>query len=125
MTNPDFSYSFDPKACESCGGKCCTGESGYIWVTLEEIHEIAQYKKVDFKDFISQFVVQIGRKFSIKEVRVNSEKGVGYECAFFDSKKAQCTIYPLRPVQCRTFPFWDYFKDHVDEVVAECPGILR
>ncbi|MBF0985426.1 MAG: YkgJ family cysteine cluster protein, partial [Campylobacter sp.] len=27
-----FSYEFDASECELCGGKCCTGESGYIWI---------------------------------------------------------------------------------------------
>ena len=30
-----FGYEFDASKCERCGGKCCTGESGYIWVSLD------------------------------------------------------------------------------------------
>ncbi|CUU75212.1 Uncharacterised protein [Campylobacter hyointestinalis] len=26
-----FKYGFDPSFCQICGGKCCTGESGYIY----------------------------------------------------------------------------------------------
>ncbi|NLO17741.1 MAG: YkgJ family cysteine cluster protein, partial [Arcobacter butzleri] len=27
------------------------------------------------------------------------------------------------PTQCRSFPFWDYFKDNITEVQKECPAI--
>ena len=30
----DFSFGFSKKACETCGGKCCVGESGYIFLSL-------------------------------------------------------------------------------------------
>lgn len=33
-------------------------------------------------------------------------------------------IYEVRPTQCRTFPFWDYFKTRVDELKLECPGVV-
>jgi hypothetical protein len=35
-----FNYSFDFSACSTCQGRCCTGESGYIYVTKAEIGEI-------------------------------------------------------------------------------------
>ena len=28
-----YPYSFDSSACATCEGRCCTGESGYIYVT--------------------------------------------------------------------------------------------
>ena len=32
-----FGYSFDPSKCSVCKGKCCIGESGYIWISKSEI----------------------------------------------------------------------------------------
>ena len=120
LTHPDYSYTFNPLACETCEGRCCRGQSGYIWVTTDEMGVLADLIGVSFKDFVSDFVIQIGTKFSLKEIRRQGE----YECLFFDSEKKQCSVYSARPTQCRTFPFWDYFKDHIDEVVRECPGII-
>lgn len=45
------------------------------------------------------------------------------DCVFFDDR---CTIYPVRPTQCKTYPFW--FKNLRSEeawrkTAAECPGI--
>ena len=46
-----------------------------------------------------------------------------YACTFFNLEKKQCSIYDVRPVQCRTFPFWEFFKENIEEVYAECPAI--
>jgi len=115
-----FKYAFNPAACASCEGRCCTGESGYIWITPAEMQSVADLLGLEFNEFTSKFVKKVGYKYSLVENKI----GDNYECVFFDSQKKQCSIYEARPKQCRTFPFWDSFKDDVDEVVKECPGIV-
>jgi len=116
-----FNFSFNPKACEECGGKCCTGESGYIWVTPIEMQKIANLLKISVDELKSNFLIKVGYKFSIKEKELDKNN---YACWFFDEKIARCTIYEARPNQCRTFPFWDFFKNNVEVVKKECPGII-
>lgn len=115
-----FSYTFDASACASCGGRCCTGESGYIYVDKSEIESISTFLNMDVRDFLSEYLYKKGFKYSIKERKV----GDSYECIFYDSKTNGCMVYEARPLQCRTFPFWDYFKTRVDELQLECPGII-
>jgi len=115
-----FKYAFNPAACATCEGRCCTGESGYIWITPKEMQDVADLLDMEFEEFTKRFVKKVGYKYSlIEKQRENS-----YECVFFDSQKKQCSIYEARPKQCRTFPFWDSFKEDIDEVVKECPGIV-
>ncbi|RLB80943.1 MAG: YkgJ family cysteine cluster protein [Deltaproteobacteria bacterium] len=114
-----FDFSFDPKACENCHRNCCIGESGYIWVTEEEIHKISNFLGLGINDFISHYLVQIGNRFSLKECKINGS----FECVFFDDQNRRCSIYSVRPTQCRRFPFWDHFKSNVDEAIKECPGV--
>jgi hypothetical protein len=45
-----------------------------------------------------------------------------YQCVFYDDQIQGCSVYEVRPVQCRRFPFWEYFKKHRSEVLEECPG---
>ena len=116
----DFKYGFNPSACESCEGKCCSGESGYIWVNIEEMENIAKFLQISFDEFTFKYIKKVRYKYSLIEKR----DGENYECIFFDSKSKKCTIYEVRPKQCRTFPFWDNFKKNIDEVVKECPGII-
>ncbi|AFL68584.1 YkgJ family cysteine cluster protein [Sulfurospirillum barnesii] len=121
MYQEGFKYAFNPKACQSCEGKCCIGESGYIWVSQEEIEAIAEKLLLSKESFINNYLLKIRYRFTIKEIAYEG----GYGCVFFDREKKMCTIYDVRPSQCRTFPFWEYFKENIDEVVSECPGIIR
>ncbi|QOP40973.1 YkgJ family cysteine cluster protein [Sulfurimonas marina] len=115
-----FPYAFTPSACETCEGRCCTGESGYIYVTKSEIFAIADLLEMDVNDFAIKYLFKKGYKYSIKENKV----GDSYECVFYDKESNGCQIYKARPTQCKTFPFWDYFKTRVDELKEECPGIV-
>lgn len=121
MKQEGFKYAFDPKACETCAGNCCIGESGYIWVTPANIKDIASFLHVSEDEFITNYLSKIGYRYTIKEQEYND----GYRCIFFDPQKRGCQIYGVRPVQCRTFPFWEHFKNKIDEVEKECPGIYR
>jgi len=116
-----YSYAFDYSACSSCGGKCCTGESGYIFLSKSEIYKIAEYLGLSVNDFGIKYLYKKGYKYSIKETK--QEDG-SYECVFFDQSIGGCSIYEVRPSQCITFPFWDYYKTRVDELKQECPGII-
>lgn len=120
MREEGFPYAFDPSACASCQGRCCTGESGYIYVTKTEALAICSVLNIELSEFVAQYVFKNGNKYSLKE-RVFGEQ---HECIFFDRENNGCQIYTARPTQCRTFPFWDYFKANVDELKAECPGII-
>lgn len=116
----DYPYAFDPSACEHCEGRCCTGESGNIFVSQNEIAAIMSLLGTDIVTFVNTYLVKKGYKFSLKETRY----GDSYDCIFYSREAGECSIYDARPQQCRTFPFWDYFKQRVDELKAECPGIV-
>ena len=121
MTKEGFNFAFNPSACESCEGNCCIGESGYIWVTPGEIQNIASFLQLDESIFREKYLRKVRYRYSLKERQV----GQSFECEFFDMSQKRCTIYDVRPSQCRTFPFWDYFKEHITEVEKECPGIIH
>ncbi|QKF82464.1 YkgJ family cysteine cluster protein [Halarcobacter ebronensis] len=116
-----FNFAFDPKGCESCQGNCCIGESGNIWINKEEMINLSEYLKISLDEVMFSFLEKRGYKYSIKETKVAENN---YACVFFDLERRACSIYEVRPVQCRTFPFWDYFKTKEDEVKKECPAIL-
>ena len=82
---------------------------------------IAEKLSLSKEEFINNYLLKIRYRFTIKEIAYEG----GYGCVFFDMEKKMCRIYEVRPSQCRTFPFWEYFKENIDEVVTECPGIIR
>ena len=114
-----FNYGFDASFCQSCGGKCCTGESGYIWINEEEISKFCTAFHMSKDEFEKQFLIRVGLRCSIKEKPYED----GFACVFFDEKNKNCSVYKLRPQQCRTFPFWNYFKKNLKELKAECIGV--
>jgi Fe-S-cluster containining protein len=114
-----FDYAFDPSACERCGGKCCTGESGYIWVDEGEIAAICAILGISREEFAQKYAQKVNFRYTLKEVNAPS----GFACVFFGAD-ARCTIYDARPKQCRSFPFWEHFKTHKKELEDECIGIL-
>ena len=119
MRQEGFDYHFEPSACESCGGRCCTGESGNIFATTKEFEIMAEHLKLSMGEFIENYLLKVGNRFSLQEVRYNDS----YDCIFFDRTIGGCTVYEVRPTQCRTFPFWDYFKTYPQDLATECPGI--
>lgn len=117
-----FNFAFDPNGCNSCNGNCCIGESGYIWINSKEIEELAKFLKISIEELKNRFLNKIGYKYSIKEIKLSANN---FACYFFDLEKKQCSIYEARPTQCRTFPFWEYFKINEQEVYKECPAIKK
>ncbi|MFZ5797911.1 MAG: YkgJ family cysteine cluster protein [Desulfobulbus sp.] len=114
-----FPYAFDPAACATCSGRCCRGESGNIWVTRSEIDRIVAFLGTNLVAFMAGSVRQVEGRLSLKE-RWAGEEAL---CIFFNERINGCRIYPVRPLQCREFPFWDYFRDVPEELAGECPGV--
>lgn len=118
-----FSFCFDSRACKDCGGKCCTGESGYIFASINELEKIALFLQIPFDDFLLRYVKKVGYRFSLIEKKVNHE----YACIFFDTEHQCCSIYEVRPKQCRDFPFWEIYLDekNLPQLLKECKGVKR
>ena len=122
MTHKDYSYKFDENKCATCEGNCCIGESGYIWITIAEIDTLAKHLNISTQECFDKYLLKYGYKFSIKEKKISQNN---YACVFFDLEKKQCGIYEARPTQCRTFPFWEHFKENIEELEQECPAIIK
>jgi Fe-S-cluster containining protein len=114
-----FAFTFNPGACERCRGRCCNGESGSIFVNSSEIRAISKFLGIEISEFMEEYLVKISQKFSIREIRPNNN----YACIFYDREKNRCSIYPVRPHQCKAFPFWGYFRDRPQEAAREYPGV--
>ena len=85
--------------CTQCGN-CCTGAAGYVWVNQGEIEKLAAHLCMAVDEFERQYVRNVG----IRKSLVEYPNG---DCVFFDGDTRKCTVYPHRPRQCRTWPFWD------------------
>lgn len=116
-----YDFKFTPSACEACGGACCTGKSGYIWAKYPEIEQMATFLDLSVEEFATMYLKKVKHRYSLVEKQLDADN---FACIFFDEKEKKCTIYSVRPRQCRTFPFWETFKKNTKEVKDECPGII-
>ncbi len=121
ISKDGFCYTFNEEACNGCGGACCIGESGYIWVNFDEIKAIANELNLSIDEFSQKYLLRAKNRYSLKEYYDTELK---YACIFFDKTTRRCKIYNVRPTQCKTFPFWKDFKDNIDELIQECPGVI-
>ncbi len=104
--------------CTGCG-KCCTGAPGYVFLSEEEIVEMANFLNLSLEDFVKSYIRQVEDRFSLRE-----KPGPLFDCVFLDGKK--CSVYPIRPKQCRTFPFWPQNLESEQtwqNTAASCEGI--
>lgn len=106
--------------CTGCGD-CCTGAPGYVWVSAEEIEELAYVLGLSVAAFEARYVRVVENRKSLVEM----EQG---DCVFFDRGSRRCRVYEHRPMQCRTWPFWqsNLRTPAMWQAVARiCPGCNR
>lgn len=105
--------------CTECG-KCCTGTSGFVWITEDEMMGMAQALKMSLSSFKKQYTRQRDNRYALTE----RKNGANYDCIFLEGKK--CSLYMARPKQCRTFPWWREnlnSKECWEQAAEECEGI--
>ena len=85
-------------SCTRCG-HCCTGEPGFVWVTDDELATIAAHRGETLDEVRTLYTRWTDRGRTLRE-KLNGD------CVFYDRHQG-CTVYPVRPPQCRTWPFWD------------------
>src|SRR5262249_16247914 len=78
-------------------GKCCQGP-GYVWVNDEELAAIAAFRGEVIEEVPDLYSREHRRG---RYLRDNAQG----DCIFYDREKG-CVIYPVRPSQSRTWPFW-------------------
>jgi Fe-S-cluster containining protein len=102
--------------CTRCGN-CCTGTPGYVWVNDEEIAAIAAFRGEPEAETKAVYTRQARRGRTLRE-KANGD------CVFYDRSKG-CTVYPVRPRQCRTWPFWESnvaSPEAWEQTCRICPG---
>ncbi|WP_253154209.1 YkgJ family cysteine cluster protein [Stieleria tagensis] len=103
--------------CTQCGA-CCSGEPGFVWVDEDEISGMAAAMNLSIDQFESKFIRRVGAQKSLMEYPDG-------DCILLDPENRTCLVYQARPVQCRTWPFWDSTlesKTAWKETCEECPG---
>jgi len=106
--------------CQTDCGACCSNHGDYEFVYLSdtEVREIASHLELEDDLFLERYTV--GENGWVV-LRMDQP-----DCPFLDGKR--CRVYPVRPAQCRTFPFWKEnlrSRQSWERLSQFCPGIDR
>ncbi len=107
-------------ACTRCGN-CCGGTSGSVRVSDAEIEALSRRTGLDPEQFRSVYTRRLrGGDLSLRERSDGT-------CILYGAERG-CTVYPDRPRQCRTWPFWRavvHSPERWAEEALGCPGMGR
>lgn len=119
--------------CTQCGN-CCTGPAGFVWISDEEIDRLARHLNMTAEQVRQTYCRSIGGRTSLREHR--NAQGA-YDCIFLKEIRTRsrdglprvqriCGIYASRPLQCRTWPFWEgnlASRENWDRSAKRCHGM--
>jgi Fe-S-cluster containining protein len=86
-----------------------------VYLTREDRRRLARFLGLSTRELIREYCVKSGEDYLFRDSKI--------QCLFL--KDNRCSIYPARPSQCRTWPFW---KDNMNplawrkKVIPLCPG---
>jgi Fe-S-cluster containining protein len=104
-------------SCKRCSA-CCRYEPGYVFLSESDCKLLAECLEMEYTTFVKTFcrwipVPGLGEQLSLREK-------ANFDCVFWNGV---CAVYEKRPLQCRTYPFWDslVFSPQAWEEF-DCPG---
>lgn len=104
--------------CTACGN-CCRnhGEYTHVYLAPKDVSAIARHLELTPRAFLRRYCKAEGGWVLLKMDEP--------ACPFLQADN-KCAIYPVRPKQCATWPFWTENlaeKTWKGPVKADCPGI--
>jgi Fe-S-cluster containining protein len=105
--------------CTGCGDCCRShGEYAYVYLSTKDVDIISSYLKMNRLDFLNAYC----KNDEYGNVHLSMTDG---DCNFL-KKKGRCRIYPVRPMQCKAWPFWtENLQEHIFKgaVAGYCKGV--
>ena len=102
--------------CQPSCTKCCDME-GFVYLTEADLIKAAKFLKLTPAEFEQRYVYRTAHQRRLRKPRAS-------QCTFLTAEG--CSIHPVKPTQCRLFPFWPHLVESPREWEATakwCPGI--
>jgi Fe-S-cluster containining protein len=103
-------------ACQPGCTKCCDVR-GFVYITENDLQRIAAHVGLTPKVFEKKYVVRYKRMLRLRKPRHS-------QCHFLT--EGGCSVHPVKPVQCRLYPFWpELVEQRINWEIERiaCPGI--
>ncbi|MFH1378011.1 MAG: YkgJ family cysteine cluster protein [Planctomycetota bacterium] len=101
---------------------CCCGGPGDVSLSNADIQRITAFLGISVVRFKKEYT-RTGYRGGVSLIDIPERN---YSCMFLG--ETGCRIYPVRPAQCRTFPFWPDIIASLsrwDDEKPNCPGVGR
>ncbi|MCC6342803.1 MAG: YkgJ family cysteine cluster protein [Bryobacterales bacterium] len=95
----------------------CCEQKGWVYLTEQDLRNAAAFLSLTPEGFEKRYVYRTRRRLRLRKPR-------GAQCHFL--VPGGCAIHPVKPAQCRLFPFWPELVEDRDEwnrTGKYCPGI--
>jgi Fe-S-cluster containining protein len=105
--------------CTRCG-HCCL-QPGFVYFSPREVTAIAAHLGISEARFTRDH--DLRWLPALRQWALDAQDGRG--CPLLTSEQL-CSVQPVKPVQCRTFPFWPELLDDAERWEATkryCPGL--
>ncbi|MDR1966635.1 MAG: YkgJ family cysteine cluster protein [Synergistaceae bacterium] len=107
-------------SCVKCGA-CCGRAPGTVRFTRTELASMSGALGMSHGEFVRRYT---WKKYGVLSIREHSN----YDCVFLQISECGvgCKIYPVRPLQCSSFPFWpDILENELswNKFSLSCPGM--
>ena len=117
-------------SCTRCSS-CCRHESGYVYLSENDLSRLANKFGMDYTAFVETWCRWI--PFTQSRERLSLKEKSNFDCIFWNASVGDtasggggCKVYNARPLQCRSFPFWDFVvcsQQAWEAAGKDCPGI--
>jgi len=116
--------------CTQCGQCCFGGKYAYVRATEQEIQNIISFLNIDTNTFKAKYLSKlVDHGYGIKMTTPPFAKLLNKKrhCVLLN-KQGKCSVYSVRPTQCRTYPFWPEIlttEEKWNNEVNRCEGIHK
>ncbi|MDR0403484.1 MAG: YkgJ family cysteine cluster protein [Treponema sp.] len=106
-------------SCIRCSS-CCRYESGFVFLSRKDAELLAEKQEMEYTTFVKTFCRWVPAAGFGRESRLSLREKANFDCIFWDEG---CTVYDCRPLQCRSFPFWEsIMRSEAVWKNLDCPG---
>jgi Fe-S-cluster containining protein len=102
--------------CQRGCTECCR-QKGFVYLTAEDLLRMAEYAGMTAAAFEKKYIYRTARQMRLRVPREGT-------CPFLE--ESGCSIHPVKPTQCRIFPYWPELIESRREwkkTARYCPGI--
>lgn len=107
-------------SCTRCS-TCCRHTPGYVFLSGNDVTALAGHLRITVEELKRVYCRQVSFGL-VKRLSLTEKKNL--DCIFWE--EGGCSVYPSRPFQCRSFPFWASSissREEWDRCAETCPGI--